>query len=336
MRGLNPDQRKRIVDIWRNENGISMRAIAKLEDVSLKAVSNTIRKYNHDLSFQDKPKTGRPRGSSNVKLDSTICSSIEKMPCSSIRDISRKCKTSVGMVQRVKKRNGFTTYKKQKAPKRSPKQAESVKPRLRKLYDCILTKKQQCIIMDDETYVKFDYSSLPGPQFYTVQKGTDLPKSKKVIAVEKFGLKAMVWQAICECGLKSAPFVTTSTMTSDVYIEQCLKKSLLPMICLHEGDVLFWPDLAAIHYSKKSVEWMSENGVSFVEKSMNPPNCPEIRPIEKFWAIMKAKLRKDFKPSGTIDQFRKDWLKASKKIDNTVVQNLMSTVRRKVRKIAKE
>ena len=51
---------------------------------------------------------------------------------------------------------------------------------------------------------------------------------------------------------------------------------------------------------------------------------------------MKANLRKDFQPSGTIDQFRKDWLRAPKKIDNTVVQNLMGTLRRKVRKIAKE
>ena len=30
---------------------------------------------------------------------------------------------------------------------------------------------------------------------------------------------------------------------------------------------------------------------------MNPSNCPELRPIERFWAIVKRNLRKNSSPA---------------------------------------
>lgn len=41
--------------------------------------------------------------------------------------------------------------------------------------------------MDDETYVKLDYKTLPGPQFYTSPEGQDVPGSVRAIYTEKFG-----------------------------------------------------------------------------------------------------------------------------------------------------
>jgi len=104
--------------------------------------------------------------------------------------------------------------------------------------------------MDHETYVKFDYKALPGSQFFTTKNPENVADEDKAIFVEKFGKKAMVWQAICECGKLSKPFVTTVTMNTDVYIKECLEKRLLPMINEHDGPVVFWPDLASMHYSK--------------------------------------------------------------------------------------
>ena len=37
----------------------------------------------------------------------------------------------------------------------------------------------------------------------------------KYIQIEKFAKKILVWQAICSCGLKSAPFITRKTLTSN-------------------------------------------------------------------------------------------------------------------------
>ena len=35
---------------------------------------------------------------------------------------------------------------------------------------------------------------------------------------------------------------------------------------------------------------ISDNGIAFVEKIDNPPNAPQIRPIENYWGILKMKV----------------------------------------------
>lgn len=240
------------------------------------------------------------------------------------------------MVQRAKKRNSLKTYKKQKQPKRSTKQAASVKTRSRKLYDHVLSKSSQCILMDDETYVKLDYKSLPGPQYYTVKEGTDIPESEKSIFCEKFGKKVLVWQAICSCGIKSSPFITNQTLNADIYRKECLQKRLLPVIKKHRIPPLFWPDLATCHYATSGIEWYRKNNIQFVEKHLNPPNCPQLRPIEKYWALMKSSLRKNGKLSNDIVDFKKEWSRISKMFTKDSVQRLMRGVKSKVRKLAKK
>ena len=66
-------------------------------------------------------------------------------------------------------------------PKRSPKQVSFVKLRTRKLYDNLLYRKSVCIIRDNETYVKYDYKTLPGDQFYTVKDGQSVDKAETSI-----------------------------------------------------------------------------------------------------------------------------------------------------------
>lgn len=67
---------------------------------------------------------------------------------------------------------------------------------------------------------------------------------------------------------------------------------------------------------------------------MNPPNCPEFRPIETFWALTKVKLRKHMKPVDNVEKFKKDWPKVVKMIGEKTVQKLMSSVKRKIRELA--
>jgi hypothetical protein len=76
-----------------------------------------------------------------------------------------------------------------------------------------------------------------------------------------------------------------------IYLEQCLKRRLLPFINCHHRDsnFIFWPDLASAHYSGVAIEWMSEN-LNFVGKEINPPNVPQARPIESFWGDLANKV----------------------------------------------
>lgn len=196
------------------------------------------------------------------------------------------------MVRKVLKHNGLKAYNKKKIPKRSL-DGEVKAIRRSKLLYRLLNRKNLCIIEDDETFCKKDFKQLPGQQYYYQTKEIHVSNKFKYIKTEKFAPKILVWQAICSCGLKSSLFVTNKILTSDIYIKECLEKRLLPFIRKHKTQTIFWPDLAAIHYAKKVIKWFDDNNIEFVPKHMNPPNCPEQRVIETFWAIVKKNLIKE-------------------------------------------
>lgn len=47
--------------------------------------------------------------------------------------------------------------------------------------------------MDDETYVKKYFSQIPGQQFYTQIPGKSVPENYKIIQLDKFAAKYLVW-----------------------------------------------------------------------------------------------------------------------------------------------
>lgn len=149
--------------------------------------------------------------------------------------------------------------------------------------------------------------------------------------MEKFGEKYLIWQAICSCGKRTRSFITKGTINADIYMEKCIKKILLPFIRQHEGNVLYWPDLATAHYARATQECLASNNVQCVPKEMNPPNCPQLRPIERYWALVKAELRKNCDPAVAEQDFHKKWKKHANKVNQTTVQNLMAGLKKKLR-----
>lgn len=185
--------------------------------------------------------------------------------------------------------------------------------------------------MDDETYIKMDFTTLPGPQFYNAFKGDIIPAEDRTIRLEKFCQKILVWQAICSCGKRSTPFFTKGTINGEVYREECIKKRLLPLYRRHRLRPIFWPDLASAHYSGDTIKLLQNKGIDFIKKEDNPPNCPDLRPIERYWAIMKRILRIDGREIQSVEELKQIWLSSSRKITKKIVQTLMERVRGKVR-----
>lgn len=64
--------------------------------------------------------------------------------------------------------------------------------------------------MDDETDCKMDFKTLPGVQYYNQIPEEEIKDEEKIIRLEKFGSKVLIWQAICECGERSALFFQRS------------------------------------------------------------------------------------------------------------------------------
>lgn len=188
------------------------------------------------------------------------------------------------------------------------------------------------MVLDDKTYVKADFTTLPGPQYYTKFVGETLPESATTIGFKKFGKKYLVWQAISSSGLQSDIFVTEGEMINkDLYVNECLKR-LISFIRKLDAHTLFWPDLAPAHYAKVSLKFMKDKNINFVPKDMNPPNVPQCRPIERYWALVKAILKKTEGAAEGIKDFEEKWKRASEKVDKDTIINLFSGVQDKLKK----
>lgn len=73
------------------------------------------------------------------------------------------------------------------------------------------------------------------------------------------------------------------------------------------------------------MDWYEANQVDVIPKYMNPPNCPKIRPIEKFWSIVKGTLKKTSNASKNITQMQQKWNRQARNESKGLVQQLMST-----------
>lgn len=190
----------------------------------------------------------------------------------------------------LKNKTGISVYKKTVIPKRNERQVEVIRVRSDRLYRKLLDK--QCII-DDESYFTLAHSSINGnDNFYSSDRSLT-SSAVKYRPVAKFEPKLLMWLAFSEEGVSKPYFIPSGlAVNQKIYLEECIKKRLVPFINLHhaDGQYLFWPDLASSHYAKTVLDFFEAQNINFVEKSENPPNVPECRPIENFWGILKGKV----------------------------------------------
>lgn len=139
-----------------------------------------------------------------------------------------------------------------------------------------------------------DPNEIPGTEYFAKVHGQHISENESVQQKTKFAKKYLVWQAIAEDGDVSEPFITTGTINQHIYLEECLRKRFLPFLesKRDKGKILFWPDLASAHYAHSVTTFMKEQNINFVPKKINSPNVPQIRPIEKYWALCKVDYKR--------------------------------------------
>lgn len=330
------NQRQKIIEIFLQNPTWSASLIAGAAGSSKSTALRTIKRLRDSGTINRSHGIGRKVGSGDVNREKKIIKALTQNPGLSLRDLGLKYGTCHRNVFKIKKKYGYKSHKMVKVPNRDTKKNNRAILISRKLYRHKLKNFSNCVLMDDETYVKADFNQLPGQQFYSQIKGCDVNKKFKIQKCDKFAKKFMVWQAICSCGLRSPSFVTSANMNSDLYIKECLQKRLLPLYRKHRLPPLFWPDLASCHYSKSTLEWYEANGIDVVPKLLNPPNVPELRPIEVYWAISKRICKKIGSVAQDITSFKAKWKRASEKVTKETVQKLMAGVKAKVRKFSEQ
>lgn len=323
--------REKIVDLFLQNPDFTLKKIAKIVGTSYRTAKRAIANHRINFSNTKAPKIATRKGPNDPKLEKKVVAMIERHRNASTHDLARKCQTSASMIQRVKRRNGFKTYTKQNRALKTSKQFNEGIDRAKNLTRLLSNNKNSCLILDDETYVKMDFSQLPRKEFYIKKQGETLPEAMTNFGSVKFPPKRMVWQCICECGDRNQSFFINGTMNSETYIRECLQKRLLPFIRKHNVSCIFWPDLAPIHYSRASLDWFESNNIQIVPKTANPAAVPEDRPIERYWALCKRELKKEPKAAKDDKEFQYRWKRASGRVTKGTIQLMMSTVRQKIK-----
>lgn len=321
--------REKIIKIFLKNPLWPYRKIAKELKVHRNTVSRAIKKYREDLTIDRKSGSGRKKGLTDIRKAKQIEQQFQRSPNTSNRKAARKYKCSDFFVRSVKANAKLKSYKVQKVPDRNAVKNLEAKKRARKLKSNFI-KKYSCCVMDDETYILADFSQLPGQAFYVADARGNVEEQYRTKKQTKFPKKFLVWQAICSCGKRSQTFVTSGSINTEIYIKECLQKRLLPFINQHKESTYFWPDLASCHYGKRALEWYANNDIHFVPRDANPPNCPELRPVERYWAMVKKEMKNTGKMSKDMADFKRKWNICSKKVTETTIKTLMDGIPEKV------
>jgi len=328
-------RRELVIRLFRENPRWSQKTIANKAKVSQSTVSDVLKRFEEDLSVTRKVGSGRKKGFVCPQKAKKVVALLEKNPGLSNRKLAEKVGCSEYLVRKIKINEGLKTYKVQTVPDRNAVKNLEAQRRARKLKEDFF-QKFECCVMDDETYVLSKFSQLPGQEFYTAKERGGVEEKFRTKQKSKFPKKFLIWQAICSCGARSPFFVTNGTINSEIYVKECLQKRLLPFIRMHSVSTFFWPDLATCHYSRASLKWFEDNNISLVPKEANPPNCPELRPIERYWALVKRKLKETKSEAKDIIHFRDKWKVAAKKVPEATIKALMAEMSEKLTKFCKK
>lgn len=316
-------RRELIIRLSKENPAWSQKTIANKAKVSRITVSRVLQKFERVLNVTRKIGSGRKRGFVCPEKAKKVVALLEKNPALSNRKLAPKAGCSEYLVRKIKADAGLKSYKVQSVPDRNATKNLEAQSRAKKLKADFFSK-FDCCIMDDETYVLSKFSQLPGQEYYTAKERGQVEEKFRTKQRSKFPKKFLVWQAICSCGLRSQSFITNGTINGEIYVKDCLQKRLLPFIRKHSKSTFFWPDLATCHYGKASLQWYKDNNIKIVPKEANPPNCPELRPIKRYWALVKKKLKESKKEAKDVEDFRKKWNAVTKKVSEDTIKALMA------------
>lgn len=331
----NEENAKRIVSFFQNVDNDRAKTMKHFmeEGLNKRTIQRVLKRYIVSGRIEYNKKSGPQRSVLTKKMLQRIKKHYQRNPSSSVRQTAKKFQISNGSISNAKKILNIKTRKKKVAPKYIKDQKARAERALRKLYKMSTASgANHFFVLDDETYCPADPTQVNGNEYYNFVEGNDICREVKIKRKAKFYKKFMVWQAIAQSGEVSSAFITEGTMNKSIYLNECIKKILLPFIrkLQKNHNVLFWPDLATCHYSKDVQIFLKEINIKCVPRIDNPPNVPQNRPIERYWALCKDLYRRKNINCKSLAEFRKNWTIISKEIAGKNGKNLFHNFRKKL------
>lgn len=312
----------------------------KKQGMKKSAIYNYIKRIKDGWDLKKKQGGGNPQAVLTPKIREKLVMMFDGETDVSVNHAARKFKVSWKVVNKWLKEMGIQRKARKKIPFSDEKQKQKQKTIFNKIArdEFRADKDLIDVVMDDETYLDFNGHDFSGNRYYFTSGLLPVDDEKKYRPKTKFPQKLLVWVAISRKGHSQVYFRSQKqgAINAIVYKDECIKKRLIPFIKRNypNDDYIFWPDLASSHYANSVTELLREQNIKFLAKDRNPPNVPQVRPIEKFWSHLKREVFKDgFKPK-TIDELEQKAKKAFKTFDREYFEGLMKSVPRKVRAAA--
>ena len=254
--------------------------IAKILQCSRKTVYTTLKRWRDKNTVEDRPRTGRPPlvDVTNAE-DNPITNSIRKLRKSTSKILAAEIEESYGVslsyrtIRRIREQLGFRPVHYRKRPVLTE---EHKRKRLQYALDNIDEEWTE-IIFTDESW--FEYSD----GHVELWKRPTTPSIEKPTA--KYAFKVMVWGGVWWEGRTKLCFIDGTVDAT--YYQHIIEDYLIKPHLTEELMVL--QDGARAHTAKSTLEYADENDVTLLQ---NPPNSPELNPIEKVWGWMKHEIEK--------------------------------------------
>ena len=309
--------------------------------VSKATIYRTIQRYEEGGNAQRKVGSG-PRAVklTPAKVNRLLNDAVGKKGVSQ-RKLALKYKVDVAYVNRTLKKNQVNYRKRKSCPRYKPGQSERAKSAASSLRrDFFPSSGRTQIVMDDESYFPLKDDNINGNKGVYVGPDApfgDLPDELRLKPRSKYPEKLLVWVAISERGISEPYFlVKKASLTGEVYREECIKKYLVPFLdeFHQDGDYFFWPDLATAHYAHETKTLLETLEIPYIPRDKNPPNCPQLRPIEQFWAILKERVYEGGWEASSFRMLLQRIRKILREVEPDLCQRLFRGLKTKLRKAA--
>lgn len=331
--------RQRVGIFYANNKQMDKSLIVKhfrFEGIPKSTIYSIIKRVDSGISLERKLGSGH-----SVRIDQKLKDKIVEQNVNEIgrsyRSIGRKHNIDHKTAKKILIEAGVVKKKRKKAPKSNENQKKRQKKCLEKLRrDLLRPSNDVDVVMDDESYFTVDGSNCYGNDSYHSYDGLEAPENVKFQFTSKFPTKVMVWIAMSAKGL-SEPYITKSgnAINASIYSKECLNRLVEFIAKYHSDDkYIFWPDLATSHYAKLTQSEYARLKINVVPKNLNPPNVPQVRPIEEFWSILKRKVYFDGWTAESDKHLIRKIKKELRNMPKNVCQNLMRGLKTKVRKAA--
>lgn len=300
-------------------------------------IYNAIKLFENKKSMVRKPGSGRKCALKDSKVRANLKQQTAGRSAKSYSELGRKFKVHRDTIKMYLTKMGVNRKAKKSAPKTTERQEAVIKARLKLLsLDYFAPKSTYICVMDDESYFTVEGNEWQQKHYYE-SKDRPAPDQAKFIRKTKFPAKVLLWLAVSERGISEPVFFKAGlAVNKEVYISKCLP-ILHKFIQQHHKNekIVFWPDLASAHYAKDTLVRLEELKIEYVPKDHNPPNVPQLRPIENFWANLKRKVYSNNYRPKNLDCLIAKIRKELKSIETMGIRKAMKEVPQNVRKANK-